>query len=185
MYKLDFLNTLRLEAEKQTELVQMNLVPLNPELLNQQRSDGGWSVSQCLKHLNTYSDHYLLAINNSLFSYPQSNNVVLKGGWLGKYFVKIIQPGKGKYKAAKKHLPPISLDHQRELSDFMSNTAQFIEMLDECALVNLDKARVKTSIHPWLTLRLCDTLEFMIAHNQRHLLQALNNVKHQKSIAEF
>jgi hypothetical protein len=54
---------------------------------------GGWSISQCLEHLNSYGDFYLPHIKTAL-----EKNALLhsedsfKSSWIGKYFIQMMLP---------------------------------------------------------------------------------------------
>jgi hypothetical protein len=45
-------------------------------------------------------------------------------------------------------------------------------MLEQSKKINLNKARVPISIAKFIKLKLGDVFGFLIAHNQRHILQA-------------
>nr|WP_068888738.1 DinB family protein [Pedobacter panaciterrae] len=174
-----FLESLKSSAKSQLVLVNSTLIHLPEKTLKSQRADGGWSILQCLDHLNTYSNHYLPQIETALAkAKPNPEPKQFKSGWLGKYFIGMMDPEKqSKYKAAKKHLPAKLLNAEQTLASFTANQKKFIELLDKISLSNLTDIRIKTSISKLITLKLGDTLKFLLVHNDRHICQAIKNIR--------
>lgn len=176
------LDLISLKAEAQKRLVAEKISDLQIAALQKFRFDGGWSICQCFAHLNTYYEFYLpqleKAVQNSGQKTTQKN---YRSGWLGAYFIKMMDPStnKSKYKASKKHLPIGNDDPHETLDIFIKNTESFVKILADCRTVNL-RTRVETSISPLLRLQLGDILEFLLAHNERHIQQALNMITENK-----
>ena len=81
---------------------------LSEETLLQPSSSGGWSIAQCLDHLNSYGNYYLPHIAKSIEkSKNSSSSNDFKSSWPGNYFVKMMDPKTGtrKFKAFKDHIP--------------------------------------------------------------------------------
>jgi len=144
---------------------------------------GEWSVCQCLEHLNTYAAHYLPRIQaklNPLANYEPEAPV--RKSWLAAYFIRMMAPSENgkKYKAIKKHQP------NRHRNDPYQPVAVFIDTLETVQQIlhvatntNLNSGRVTTSISPLVSLSPGEAIEFLLVHNQRHIVQA------QAQIARF
>ncbi len=138
----------------------------------------GWSIAQCLEHLNTYGDYYIPEINRVLDGSLNLTNEEFVSGWLGRYFVGMIDPDKSnkKYKAAKQHMPTSNLDPHQIVFIFISQQEEFLKILNRCYHADLNHIKVTTSISSLVRLRLGDILQFLIVHNERHIRQALRNL---------
>lgn len=163
-------------SQQHLESILEKILPLTNNLLNQRRSDGGWSIAQCLEHLNTYSDHYLPLIEQSLITADFAKEPKkFKSGLLGRLFIKMMDPdiNKSKYKAAKLHTPKSLQDPHQIIASFISNQRKLIEIIQRSEKADLNRIRISTSLSKLIRLKLGDVLQFLVAHNERHLRQAI------------
>ncbi|MGM9508421.1 DinB family protein [Larkinella sp. GY13] len=176
----DLLDQLARETQTLVELVLAEFSPLSVCELNRQPAPDRWSIAQCLEHLNSYGHYYL----------PQLEAAVLKGetesiwaastfrsGWLGNYFANSMQPRADgsiglKMKAVKEHTPVSNLNASAVLAVFLEQQHALLELLERAKLVNIQKLRIPISIARFIRLSVGDTFRFLIAHEQRHVLQA-------------
>ncbi len=172
------------QLQEQTERVLQKAVSewqmLSAEQLSFQPAPGAWSAAQCLEHLNIYGHHYLPAIEKAIQQGKMKGNKAAKhfnAGWLGAYFTQLMQPQlggalKSKMKAPKNAVPSAQPDPHRILAEFIDQQEKMLVLLREAATVNLNDIRVPISLSPWIRLKLGDTFGFVIAHIERHVLQA-------------
>jgi len=143
-----------------------------------QPDTGKWSAAQCLEHLNSYGRYYLPAIEKAIENSAATNpSVHFKSSWLGNYFYKLMLPennGKPsrKMKSPKNHQPGMQLNAALVLNEFISQQEKIGQLIIKARLIDINKARVPISIAPLIKLKLGDVLLFVIAHIQRHMLQA-------------
>ena len=52
------------------------------EVLNELPVDGGWSVFQCIEHLNLYSEHYIPALKSYSIKSASQSGLDYTPGWL-------------------------------------------------------------------------------------------------------
>jgi DinB superfamily len=134
---------------------------------------GGWSIAQCLDHLNGYGDHYFKVIRAAM---ARRNDVaeLYKPTWLGNYFTKMLDPdsGKRKIKTFAKHNPPPSLDARAVVAEFIRQQEDLLTLLREARNKNLNAIKIPTTLSKWVRMNLGDTFRFVIAHNERHIRQA-------------
>jgi len=152
---------------------------------NMQREDllrpaanGGWSIAQCLEHLNSYGDFYLPEIEKGIGRYKGNRALAaFKSTWLGNYFTQMMEPKAGmkKIKAFKGHIPGDDLDAHKVVADFIRQQEKLLQYVRSSA--GALNARIPVSISRWIKLRLGDVLQFLIAHDERHLVQAKRNVR--------
>jgi hypothetical protein len=149
---------------------------LTEKELLQAATDGGWSIAQCLEHLNSYGDYYLPLIEKNLKGADnQSENGSFKSSWLGNYFIRMMEPttGKKKFKAFKGHIPVPELDAYAVIAEFIRQQEQLLYLLKKAEKVHLNSIRIPISITRFIKLKLGDVFQFIIAHDERHIQQAM------------
>ncbi|HRO48444.1 DinB family protein [Agriterribacter sp.] len=175
MSKFKLLSSLEQEVEKHLAEAVSVFQNLPEETLLKPAPDGGWSMAQCLAHLNSYGRFYLPAITYAI-NHPAGNatNEKFKSGWLGNYFTQMMQPGNStkKYKSPKDHSPTPDLDARAVVAEFIQQQEQLMRCLRKAKATDINATRVPVSISKWIRLKLGDTFRFLIAHNERHMLQA-------------
>lgn len=153
----------------------------NTATLMQQPGQGKWSVAQCIEHLNSYNRYYLPQIEKALIRGTYKNlpaATTYKPGWLGNYFTKLMKPGangelSGKMNAPKDHRPPDTLDAKNVILEFIAEEERLLSYLQRARVLNIAKLKVPVSIAKFIKLQLGDTFRFLVAHQQRHMLQAI------------
>lgn len=172
-----------LKADTRQIILTTNyLLQQDPEILTLQPSEGKWSVSQSIEHLNSYGRYYLPLISASMTRQSHTPEEVYTPGWLGDYFTKSMLPksdGKitNKMQSPKNHRPSQDLESRKVLEDFLQQEYLLMELLDQAATTNLGKIRIPISINRFIRIKLGDTFRFLIAHHQRHFLQIQNTLK--------
>jgi hypothetical protein len=152
--------------------------------LNSPSVSGGWSIAQCLEHLNSYGAYYLPEIREQVektANHHEKQN--FQSGWLGAYFTKMMEPetGKGKYQAFKGHIPPSDLDAAKTVAEFLRQQEDLLLLLRDAAGKDLEAIKIPVSILPFIRLRAGDVFQFIIAHNERHMQQAKKNLVREAS----
>ncbi|MFJ1366262.1 DinB family protein [Capnocytophaga canimorsus] len=141
--------------------------------LNHSPSDDTWNILECIEHLNLYGNFYLPEIASCIAKADESNRNLFKSGFLGNYFVKLIQPKPqlNKMKTATKMNPKGRRLTKNCLQVFIRQQNQLLDLLQKAHTTDLTQLKTKISISRFLRLRLGDTLQFMVYHNQRHMKQ--------------
>ncbi len=175
-YKL--IEELEIEIRNQMDQVMERFERASENVLQKPSASGGWSILQCLDHLNSYGFYYLPQITNALRKAKKSDKPVYRSGWLGDYFTKMMSPETGtkKFKAFKDHQPEEFPDSRIVISEFLRQEELLLSYLSDAKQVDMASVKVPVSIAPWISIRLGDTFRFLLAHNKRHLLQALRNL---------
>ncbi len=184
--KTVLLASLETKVEKHLQEAISLFQNLTAEELSKPAPDGGWSIAQCLDHLNGYGDHYLPHIDKGLSNAVSKHAVgnakdtddSFRSSWLGRRFTKMMDPqtGKKKMKAFKNHLPAPDLDPHSAVAVFIRQQETLISYLRRAAGADLNHIRVPTSIAKFIRLHLADVFQFLIAHNERHVQQAKRNL---------
>ncbi|SDF39968.1 DinB superfamily protein [Dyadobacter soli] len=146
--------------------------------LNRPSATGGWSITQCLDHLNSYGHYYFPRMREKLLSAPHVDKEDFTSTRLGAYFTRMMDPvtGKRKYKAFKGHIPPPGMDSVEVIAEFLRQQEELLFLLREGLHKDLDAIRIPVSILPFIRLKIGDVFQFIIAHNERHMQQAKRNL---------
>jgi uncharacterized damage-inducible protein DinB len=176
----DLLEKLEVRIQKHTKEVLDQFQLLDENALLKSSPTGGWSIVQCLDHLKSYGDYYLPVITRKLGK-AKSENVdhFFKSSWLGAYFIQMMEPSTGtkKYKAFKGHIPADRPEPHPTIARFLNQQNMLLQLLESSKRRDLNRVRIPISITPLVRLKLGDVLQFIIAHNERHLVQAMRNLK--------
>ncbi len=168
----------RTEHLLQKAISEWQMLP--PEKMGARPGFGAWSAAQCLEHLNIYGRHYLPAIEQAIEKAKKQGSrpeKQVQPGWLGKWFTNLMLPQpdgslKTKMKAPKNAIPAASPDARAMLAEFIEHQEKMLALLAAANEVNLNSVRVPSSLSPLIRMRLGDTFAFVIAHLERHVLQA-------------
>lgn len=170
------LETLETRVESHLTQAIHQFQNLTEKELLQAATDGGWSIAQCLEHLNSYGDYYLPLIEKNLKGADnQSEKGSFKSSWLGNYFIRMMEPttGKKKFKAFKGHIPVLELDAYAVIAEFIRQQEQLLDLLKKAEKLDLNSIRIPISITRFIKLKLGDVFQFIIAHDERHIQQAM------------
>lgn len=166
------------ENHLQQAVTEWQMLPLVQ--LSRKASPDTWSAAQCLEHLNIYGRYYLPAIEKAIGDAKSAGSrpaPEFHPGWLGAWFSNLMRPLSGgalksKMKAPKNAVPSDQPDARTTLAEFIDQQEKMLQLLEAAQVVNLEKIRIPISIAPWIRLKLGDTFQFVIAHIERHVLQA-------------
>jgi hypothetical protein len=171
-----------LENETRQIILRTNyLLQEDPEHLLQQPSPGKWSVAQVIEHLNTYGRYYLPLLEKALAKAPAAKSRDYKPGILGAYFTKMMLPKNGAVenhmKAFKSYRPSPDIDSKKVLDEFLQQEQRLLQLLDQGRTADIAAVRVPVSIVPFIRLKAGDAFRFIVAHHQRHFVQADNTLR--------
>jgi uncharacterized damage-inducible protein DinB len=173
----------QLEADvRQIISAAEHLETADPVKLSYCPAEGKWSVAQVLEHLNSYNRYYLPAIERSVVHITRDTNAWFVPGFWGNYFTKSMMPKnvyevKNKMKAMKNHSPSKSVNVEAVFKEFLQHQKKLLQLLEVSRRRNLDSIRIPITISKLIRLKLGDTFRFLIAHEQRHMIQARNAIK--------
>ncbi len=144
--------------------------------------EGQWSVAQVLEHLNAYNRYYLPAIEKAVATITHDKNSWFTPGIIGNYFTKLMMPKnvfeiKNKMKTMKAYCPPRGLHVETVFEEFLGHQNKLIQLLEVSKRRNLNKITIPISLTRLVRFKLGDTFRFVVAHEQRHMIQARNAIK--------
>lgn len=174
MEKKAFITDLYQRTEKILNLAIEQYQNLDEEALSFAVDEQSWSIAQCLAHLNTYGHYYLPKMEIILAKPNQVSRAAYVPGWLGSYFVKMMDIDKRKkYKASKQHQPQVK-NAYAEVTEFIDQQETFLKYIKAFEVVDVNNIKIPISISKLVKLRLGDVLAFMVMHNERHIHQIRN-----------
>jgi hypothetical protein len=87
----------------------------------------------------------------------------------------MMEPSDKTYKAFKGHIPAKELDAYAVVAEFIKQQEEMLALL-RAADTRAINARIPISISSLIRLKTGDVFRFLIAHNERHVQQALKNL---------
>jgi hypothetical protein len=141
-------------------------------------SESSWSVIECIEHLNMTGDLYLpqfyTAVRNPK---NQSSSQSFRRGFIGRYSANSLRPDgkkiKNKVKTFKRFTPANQTrDTPSLLNTFESQIDDLMKIIDLSQNIDIGKARITTAFGSILKFKMGDALDFVIAHIERHIVQA-------------
>ena len=168
------------------DFIKKNVSKLSDIQIKWKPNEQSWSVIEIFAHLNEYAAFYhpvfTKKISSTRFREPRQNFI---SSPLGKSAWKSMQLGqlkniKRKFNAARNYNPIFNKDLVKgdDISIFETFQNELLQILESAKSVNIQRAKVPTSISKFVRLRLGDAFLFVIYHNQRHVQQVMNLMSH-------
>jgi hypothetical protein len=142
----------------------------------------GWSVAQCIDHLNVAARLYLPRLDEGI------SNAIRQGmygegpykyWWIARLFVRMLEPPPLlRVKTPAAFTPPPDRTRREIMAAFRAYQVQYVDRLRQSNGLDLSRARVRSPIAAWLVMPLGSGFAAMIAHERRHLWQARRVVAH-------
>ena len=169
-----FLAALSQATRQLLATVHTEFLPLELAQLNQQPAPGAWSILECLEHLNRYSRYYNPRLAQALAQPAPAAETEVGYSWLGRQFIGLMAPGNPKKAKTLQRMNPRGSRLGREvLAEFTQQQEQLLELLARAQPADLNRKAVPVEFLKLLKMRLGETFEFVVLHEQRHVQQAL------------
>jgi len=176
----DFLNE-KITATKQLlEQFDKYVGSISETELEKNPGDDKWSIAEILEHLNLYADHYNPALETAIGNLSSSELEVdenYKQRRLGKWFTNMMAPKSGIVKMkmnTPKDKNPFNVGVRANVVDaFKEQQARFLELIESAKGKNINYVNVPTTL-PKLKFSVGDTFNFLVKHNQRHMVQIMD-----------
>ncbi len=173
-------------TNKSLEQVSNQLKGLSETQRSWKSDTNSWNINEIFAHLNAFANYYnatfLYKFEVTKFKTPTDDFV---SSPLGRSAWKSMKLGnaknvKRKFNAIRTMNPKTNaeLKTANSIEDFENNLVQLITLIDRAAAVNFRKVKIPISFSKIVRLRLGDALLYVVYHNERHVQQALNLIKH-------
>lgn len=168
--------------------IEENFIPLTDEQLNWKIRSDVWNIREIFAHVFEYAKYYHSAfskkIDTTRYREPSDNFI---SSPLGKSMWSAMKLGnaknvKRKIKSQKLYNPLIvtSIVKETSLIDFLKSQKELLQIIERSKTINIRKAKIKLANNNVIKFRLGDAFLYVVYHNQRHIQQALNFLKHPK-----
>lgn len=151
---------------------------MDDETFNRKPSEKGWSVGECVVHLNTISKGYLPVMEAVLTPDAPRADGPFRWGWLSRRFIEAVRPGSRSMPTLPAMKPPetdgfsSTIDRERAVARFDADTDRWLALCERADGLDLARIRVAEPFLPLLRLPLGANLEAMGLHAVRHVQQA-------------
>jgi hypothetical protein len=168
------------ELLDRTELLKASTKPflrLTDEQLLTRQAPGKWNITEIYVHLNLSMDQTIRSILSRTALAPDHPADEYRSGWLGDLLYQRIMPRPDgsvfKLKALPAHSPDReTMDGREALETFQRHCDALDDILRHVSTKDLRRIRIPFYLNGLIGLRLGDMLRFLVAHGERHLLQA-------------
>ncbi|MFW5947041.1 MAG: DinB family protein [Gemmatimonadota bacterium] len=151
---------------------------LDPETFNRRPAESSWSAGECIEHLNDTARTYLPVLSDAIRD-AREEGLSGQGGdgrtWLGRLVAWSMEPPPKRFSRMKTFPelePAADLDPAVTVDAFAELHEALIARLDEAAVLDLKRVKVRSVLDRRLKLSLGDWFAFLAAHGRRHLWQA-------------
>ena len=185
MKTAEFMTARKSETLAINEIIKNEFEILDQKLFNTAPGSKKWSVAECIQHLNLtlkiYVPQLVSGVQNKHQFIGQKENFT--PSFIGKLAVNSMAPKENNEIPRKmktfKILKPKELEYNKQevLDIFLGYQNDIISIIEGTDNMNLEKPKIVTAAGSILKMRFGDALHFMVAHNQRHVLQAQNVLK--------
>ena len=132
--------------------------------------DGGWSVGECLAHLNTFGEGYALKLKPALQTQRRKGYGPFQLGLAGRLVVRSVAPDtKMRLKAPKAFQPE---PQTGVVERFLSLQAELLELVRQAEGIDLNRVTISSPVSRLLRLSAFTALNVVTVHELRHLAQA-------------
>lgn len=174
--KAEIIQQVRNEIAKSNEQVKrLQQQPI--EALRHRPRPEAWSALDCIAHMNLFYDDYLPRLEVAVQQAAPGSNPTYAPGFFGKKMIASLRPQQGerrmKVNTFKKMTPHTDgKPPEPVFAAFFQHHAHLEGLLAPAASLNWDQAKVASVIGPILRFKLGDCFRLLLAHTERHLLQA-------------
>ena len=160
------------EVGKQYE----ELITSNLSRLNEKPPTGGWSMAECVEHVNTIARELVGPLRNTIHQAKAAGKLsdrAHRPGFLGKYMTRSMEPPvKKKMKTQKIYVPKSEVSTATLLEEYKDIHNSFMQLIREADGVDISKVKMASPAWKMLKLNLGDWFFFSASHERRHLWQA-------------
>jgi hypothetical protein len=142
----------------------------------------GWSVAQCIDHLNVTARLYLPQLDEGIANAIRQGRYgegPFKYWWIARLLVRTMgPPPRPRVRTPVAFEPPSGRTRREIMAAFGAYQVQYVDRLRQANGLDLARARVRSPIASWIVMPLGTGFAAMIAHEKRHLWQARRVVEH-------
>jgi hypothetical protein len=167
----------RQEFERLANQADALVAPLSDEEFSRHPPAGGWSVGQCIDHLNATAREYLPRLDEAIAEAIRQGMYgegPFEYNLFGRMFAWVMEPPvrRMKAKAPEMFLPAPRKSRPEIMAAFRAYQVQYVDRLRQANGLDLARARVLSPVSTWIRIPLGSGFAVITAHERRHLWQA-------------
>lgn len=156
------------------------------DVLRHRPHPDAWSALDCVEHMNLFYNDYLPRVEAAVRGAKPSEKPTYSPGFFGKKMIDSLRPQQGrrrmKIKTFKKMTPATDgIPTEAVFAAFFAHHTRLEELLNQSPPLNWNRTKVASAIGPILRFRLGDCFRLLLAHTERHLLQAREAMENKKT----
>lgn len=176
MIQEDLPGRLEKELHDLLEMVRTRLSGQPLETLQLRPDNSGWNALECFAHLNVFLEMYLPRIEKAIHLTKARNwqpDNTTRYTRVAKKILKRADLNNGKaFKTPKRYdFYGQPLNHD-PLKSFLINSERLLRNIQAVHAVSLNRAKIGWGPSGFFKLTLGNTLEWLVLHSQRHVMQA-------------
>lgn len=148
---------------------------LSDAQLTWQPTPDAWSIAGCFDHLYVVGTLYYPRVREAIGRAPEAGaDAAFKPSFFGRKFIQAVSPEtKRRVKTFKIFKPEQAATDAPALGRFIAQQADFAALLREADGHDLNAGKFSSPLNRLIRFTLGEGLTFLVAHQQRHLGQAL------------
>lgn len=167
----------RQQFERLADQADALVAPLSDEEFSRQPATGGWSVAQCIDHLNATAREYLPKLDEAIAEAIRQGMYgegPFEYNLFGRFFAYLMEPPvrRMKAKAPEMFQPAPRKSRPEIMAAFRAYQVQYVDRLRQANGLDLARARVLSPVSTWIRIPLGSGFSVITAHERRHLWQA-------------
>ncbi len=170
------LSSLLAAAQAVPAEVQTHFGHLTAQQLNWKPDANQWSIAQCFEHLVAANESYFPTFEQVLAGKQRTTlwqRVPLLPALFGKMIVQAVSPEAARKLKAPKIYAPASSDIEGAIIHrFLERQEQVIQYMQAMQGLAVEKIIMSSPVTDLITYSVLDACRIIVAHEQRHLLQA-------------
>lgn len=182
MKQQELIQKLKQDVQGLIETIEHSFLDLSIQELNYKESKDCWSALECIEHLNRYNRYYNPAIKKAVANTSAVATVEFSSTWMGGKFIDMMRPENKKKQKTFARMNPAGSNLSKDiLHEFITHQQELLALLNEVQSKDLTKGKVSIEFFKLLSFNLGDAFQFVVVHQQRHMLQALKAIRVQSS----
>ncbi|KAB7733088.1 DUF664 domain-containing protein [Rudanella paleaurantiibacter] len=180
MQKLTTATDLQARLNRILDTVEREFRPLTDAQLRTKPANGGWSIIECLQHLNLAERFYIRQLQHKVdqlgLVQHRPTDQTLESDWIGRLMIKVVDPKNTRKIPAPGVIKPrtaADLDVGPVLHQFVELQTLLNSLLDKAIYLDWNREKVPTLLGNWLKMRLGDAIQMLVLHTERHMAQAM------------
>ncbi len=169
------LEDIRRQLETVKQDAQLLFADLTEAQLWQAPPKGGWSVGECVAHLNVTGKLYADRLEHAIAEARAKGRLSFgpfRYGMLGGFFVRLQEPPVKRKLRAPKVFAPIAPPNKDVVTIFFVLQEELLHLSERAEGLDLARVTVTSPVTRLLRLSLLEAFGVVLAHQRRHLQQA-------------